>query len=324
MSRSFFFFLWMILPTLCVSQQQSAMNSLPKMEQTSNDFKSDTELQQLGSSGVIMDLPKGGITQSRLPESSETFVYPAADLKLKVEVAGARNYNYWKKSDPAEKNNRPPAYKKEMLPRTDDYLFYISNSKKYEYPKPNEIWKEFYLVLRSDELAARIIIELPASSLEKGKISVEEIKQILANARLEKADIDSVRLIDPRIKLDIPASFVKSDLPTLTFAFRHERKPIDITVRLSDMTAYKEWENWIRMSARVWKRGQLSRMGEYYYYYVSGSDPEFKLVFPSAGKTVEVHLSVPTLSFNKGDIKIEEIEHILSSARIAPVAEKRK
>lgn len=323
--RKSFFFLALAVFLPLIGSPQSDITTLPKTKQAADSFEPVAELRQLGSSGILLDLPEGGITQLGQPESVTTFVNHTADSTLKVEVAGANNYDYWKKGYTAGKSYKPAAYKTETLPRNDNYIFYtVSSSEKYGYPKPDGAWKEFYLVFRSNELAARVVIELPASSLGKDGISMKEIEQIFTSARLTTAGVDREGLMDPRIKLDLPASFVSSVLPTLTFRFMHERKPLQITVKLSDRKAYNEWENWIKHSAKVWKRGKLPRTDEYFYYFVLGSDPEFELAFLAAGETVEVRLEAPKSSFNKGDIKIEEIERILASARIAPAAEKSR
>lgn len=319
MHKVIFFFAWMEFLTL-IGSPQSTINTLSKTEKASDYSEPARELRELGFSNLFLNLPEGGITQLNQPKSVTKFVHHKTGATLTIEVGGAKNYyEYWKKGYTVGKDSKPAAYKIEALPRTDDYLFYIvTKSEKQGFPKPNGKWKEFYLLLRLDELAALMLIELPPSSLEKGDMSIEEVKKIFNSARLMSARIGGEALMDPRIKIDLPESFVRLDRPTLTFNFKHERKPLNIAITLRDVLAYKTQADAMKHSARVWKPGKLLRTDEYSYYYVLDSYPEFTLVFHTPEQTVEVNLDVPKSSLDKGDVKIDEIERILSSARLAP------
>jgi hypothetical protein len=78
-----------------------------------------------------------------------------------------------------------------------------------------------------------------------------------------------------------------------------------------------------KISAMAWQPGSLARTDEYFYYFL-GRDPypdEFALGFRSEGVTVQIDVTVEKSSLDTGDITVEEIERILSSARVIPASE---
>jgi len=78
-----------------------------------------------------------------------------------------------------------------------------------------------------------------------------------------------------------------------------------------------------QISAMGWKVGSLARTDEYFYYFL-GRDPypdDFALGFRAEGITVEIDVGVERSSLARGDITVEQIKRILSSARVIPASE---
>jgi hypothetical protein len=72
-----------------------------------------------------------------------------------------------------------------------------------------------------------------------------------------------------------------------------------------------------------WKVGTLARADEYFYYFL-GREPyqnDFAFGFRAEGITVGIDVTVERSSLDTGDITVEQIERILSSARVIPANE---
>jgi hypothetical protein len=283
-------------------------------------------LQSLCNAGVlkadriVLDVPDGGMTLVASPESVSEFKHPQYDVMLTTEVAGANKYEYWERLCTPGKNDSDAAaaYQVGTLARADQYVYSkISRFSKHGISTPRGSWLQHCLVFRSGELAAKVTIDLPKSTLEKAEFSAAEIDKIFVSARLIAASIEDRAGSDPRIAFEAPDDFVPSSLPTFTFRFKHNRLPFGIVVTLSDPNTYPTAKMLNVISARVWKVGSLARTDEYFYYFVwPDSLPDFKLGFRGLGVTAQVEVSVSKASLDKGDIGIPDIERILASARV--------
>jgi hypothetical protein len=274
---------------------------------------------------VEIQVPDGGMMQSRPPRSISTFKHRLLDLTMTVEVDGANYYDHWRRGCMPEKANPgAAAYQVGTLARTDQYLYskMTSSYSTHGIYTPTGSWLEHCLTFRSGELAARIAIRHPKSALESGEITATEIEKVLASARLTISSIEDRGTNDPRLVLELPDIFVPTGLPTFTFHLVHNRLPLYISVTLSDPTTYETAKQLNRISAMVWKAGSLPRTDEYFYYFVWPTS--FTLGFRAAGTTAQIGVSVRKSSLDSGDITVEEVERILASARMIPARESDK
>jgi hypothetical protein len=274
---------------------------------------------------VVLDVPDGGMTQSRPPRSVSIFKHRLFDVTVKADVEGANYYEYWQRGCTPGKGDPDAAafYQVGTLARPDQYLYSkMVKSDKYGTFTAKGSWLEYCLLFRSGVLAARITIDLPKSALEKGEITAAEIEKALAGARLTDASVEDRGTNDPRIMLEMADEFVLSSLPDFSFDFKHNRLPFSIGVTLSGPKTYET----ARLldgaaSARAWKVGRLARADEYLYSFVwPDSTPAFALALRGTGFTAQINVSVGKLSLDRGDITVEEIERILASARTVPIS----
>ena len=191
---------------------------------------------------VELQLPDGGMTLLWPPGSTSRFKHRLFDVTIEVQVEGRRYFDYWK---PACTSAGHPdyiaaAYQAGTLPRTDEYLYSkISRYSRHGISTTKGSWLEHCLIFHSEELAAKLTINLPKSALERGEISATEIEKILTSARLTAASVEDRGTSDPRIVLELPDDIVPTGLPDYTFDFEHNRLPLSITVRLGDPKTYE-------------------------------------------------------------------------------------
>ena len=274
---------------------------------------------------VELTVPDGGMTRSRTPRSVSTFEHRSIDLTIKIEVEGPNYYEYWKRACAPEKLDweATSPYQTGTLARTDQYFYSrISQSSRYGIFTPRGSWLQHCLIFRSDELAAKVTIDLPKSA-QGNEATASEIEKLLASVRLAAASIEERGESDPRLVLEMPDDVVPTGLPTYAFQLKHDRLPLSIGVTLGDPKTFETAKLLNKISAMGWKVGSLARADEYFYYFL-GRDPypdSFALGFRAEGITVEIDVTVERLSLETGDITVEEIERILSSARVISASE---
>jgi hypothetical protein len=274
---------------------------------------------------IELQLPEGGITLLRPPESTSTFKHRLFDVTIEVQVEGRRYFDHRNLTCTSEKADFAAAYQAGTLPRTDEYLYSkISRYSEHGVPTPKGSWLEHCLIFHSGELAAKLTIRLPKSALERGEITAAEIEKILASARLTAASVEDRGTSDPRIVLEMPDDIVPIGLPTYTFNFEHNRLPLSIRVRLSDPKRYETAKLFYKVSAMPWEAGTLARADEYFCYFIRHT-PHLgcALGFRAEAMTAEIGVSVKSSS-DAGNITKEEIERILASARVIPASESAK
>jgi len=274
---------------------------------------------------VELTVPNGGMTRSEPPRSVSRFKHRSLDLTIEIEVNGPKYYEYWKRACAPEKLDWEAAalYQIGTLARTDQYFYSrISRDSRYGISTPKGSWLQHCLIFRSDELAAKMTIDLPKSAQANGT-TASEIERLLASVRLAAASIEERGESDPRLVLEVPDDVVPTGLPTYAFQLKHDRLPLSIGVTLSDPKAFETAKLLNQVSARGWKVGNLARTDEYFYYFV-GPDrypDDLALGFRAEGITVEIDVGVERSSLDTGDITVEQIERILSSARVIPASE---
>jgi len=274
---------------------------------------------------VELTVPNGGMTRSRTPRSVSKFKHRLLDLTITVEVDGPKYYEHWKRACAPEKLDWETAasYQTGTLARTDQYFYSrISQSSRYGIFTPRGSWLQHCLIFRSDELAAKVTIDLPKSA-QGNEATASEIEKLLASVRLAAASIEERGESDPRLVLEMPDDVVPTGLPTYAFQLKHNRLPLSFNVTLSDPKAFETAKLLNQVSARGWKVGSLARTDEYFYYFV-GPDrypDDFALGFRAEGITAEIDVTVGRSSLDTGDITVEEIERILSSARVISASE---
>src|SRR5262245_26248201 len=274
---------------------------------------------------VELTVPNGGMTRSEPPRSVSKFKHRLLDLTIEIEVDGPNYYQYWKRACAPEKLDWEAAapYQTGTLARTDQYFYSrISRFSRHGISTPRGSWLQHCLIFRSDELAAKMTIDLPKSA-EGNETAASEIKKLLASVRLAAASIEGRGESDPRLVLEVPDDVVPTGLPTYAFQLKHDRLPLSIGVTLSDPKAFETAKLLNQISAMGWKVGNLARTDEYFYYFL-GRDPypdDFALGFRAEGITVEIDVGVERSSLARGDITVEQIKRILSSARVIPASE---
>jgi hypothetical protein len=276
---------------------------------------------------VELEVPDGGMTLLQPPGSTSTFKHRLFDITIAVQVDGRPYFDHWKRGCTAgHADPYAAAYQAGTLTRTDQYLYSkILRYSKHGISTPKGSWLEHCLIFHSEELAAKLTINLPKSALERGEITAAEIEKILASARLTAASVADRGTSDPRIVLEMPDDIVPTGLPTYTFNFEHNRLPLSIGVTLSDPDNYETAKLLYRISAMVWEIGSLARTDEYFYYFVRHATyPTFALGFRAEGMTVEIDVSVGKSSSDGAKITKEEIERLLASARVIPAGESDK
>ena len=273
---------------------------------------------------VELTVPNGGMTRSPTPRSVSKFKHRSLDLTIRIEVEGPNYYQYWKRACAPEKLDweATSPYQTGTLARTDQYFYSrISRDSRYGISTPRGSWLQHCLIFRSDELAAKVTIDLPKSA-QGNETTASEIERLLAGVRLAAASIEERDQSDPRLVLEMPDYVVPTGLPTYAFQLKHDRLPLGLDVTLSDETVDTAKQLY-EISARGWKVGSLARADEHFYYFL-GPDhhpDDFALVFRSEGVTVRIDVAVEKSSLDRGDITVEEIKRILSSARVIPANE---
>jgi hypothetical protein len=122
--------------------------------------------------------------------------------------------------------------------------------------------------------------------------------------------------------LALPGVVVPAGLPTYAFQLDHNRLPLGIGVTLSDPKSYETAKLLNKVSAMAWKVGSLARSDEHFYYLLSPDRyPHFTLGFRSEGITAQIDVTVEKASLDRGDITMQDIERVLTSARIVPTNE---
>jgi hypothetical protein len=273
---------------------------------------------------VELQVPDGGMTLLRPPGSTATFKHRLFDITIAVQVEGRPYFDHWKRACTSAGHADPfaAAYQAGTLPRTDQYLYSrISRDSKHGISTPKGSWLEHCLIFHSEELAAKLTIDLTKSALERGEISTAEIERILTSARLTAASVADRGTSDPRIVLEMPDAIVPTSLPTYTFNFEHNRLPLTINVRLSDPKNYETAKLRNKIRAMRWDVGSLVRTDEYFYYFMWPTYPAFALGFRAEGITAEIDVSVNKSSLDGGNVTKEEIERVLASARVIPAGE---
>lgn len=273
---------------------------------------------------IELQVPDGGMTQSRPPRSVSTFKHRSLDLTVTVEVDGAKYYEHWKRSCAPENvgSDIAAAYRAGTLARPDQHLYSkISRDSKYGISTPRGSWLQHCLIFRSGELAARMTIDLPKST-QSGETAAAEIEKLLTSVRLKAASIEDRATSDPRVGLEMSDDLAPAGLPTFTFQLDHDRLPLGIGVTLSDPKRYETAKLLNKVSAMVWKVGSLARSDEHFYYFLSPDRyPHFTLGFRAEGITAQIDVTVEKASLDRGDITMQDIERVLTSARIVPTNE---
>jgi hypothetical protein len=185
---------------------------------------------------VELTVPNGGMTRSRPPRSISTFRHRLLDLTITIEVNGPNYYEYWKRACAPEKlaSEATSPYQTGTLVRTDQYFYSrISRASRYGISTPRGSWLEHCLIFRSDELVAKMTIDLPKSA-QGNEATASEIERLLAGVQLAAASIEERGESDPRLVLEMPDDLVPTGLPTYTFRLKHDRLPLSIAVTLSD------------------------------------------------------------------------------------------
>jgi hypothetical protein len=276
---------------------------------------------------VELEVPEGGMTLLHPPGSTSTFKHRLFDVWIEVQVEGRPYFGYWKRACTSAGHPDPyaAAYQAGTLPRTDEYLYSrISRDSRHGISTTKGSWLEHCLIFHSEELAAKLTINLPKLALERGEITAAEIEKILTSARLTAASVEDRGTSDPGIVLELPDDIVPTGLPTYTFNFEHNRLPLSITVTLGDPKTYERAKLLNQISAMVWEVGTLARTDEYFYYFLLPSPSAFTLGFRAEGMTAEIDVSVSKSSSEGANITKEEIERILASARVIPANESDK
>jgi hypothetical protein len=274
---------------------------------------------------VELTVPNGGMTRSQTPRSVSKFKHRLVDLTIKIEVDGPDYYQYWKRASAPEKLDweATSPYQTGTLARTDQYFYSrISQSSRYGIFTPRGSWLQHCLLFRSDELAAKVTIDLPKSA-QGNETTASEIERLLAGVRLAAASIEERGESDPRLVLEMPDDVVPTGLPTYAFQLKHDRLPLSFNVTLSDPETFETDKLLNQISAMGWKVGTLARADEYFYYFL-GREPyqhDFAFGFRAEGITVGIDVTVERSSLDTGDITVEQIERILSSARVIPASE---
>jgi hypothetical protein len=274
---------------------------------------------------IELEVPDGGMTLSRTPGSVSTFKHRSLDLTITAAVEGARYFDSWKKGCAPEnvEADIAAAYQAGTLPRTDQHLYSrISKDSEYGISTPRGSWLQHCLIFRSNDLAAKVTIDLSKSALARGEIAAAEIEKILASARLTAASVEDRGASDPRIVLALPGVVVPAGLPTYTFQLDHNRLPLGIGVRLSDPKSYETAKLLNKVSAMAWRVGSLARSDEHFYYFLRPDRyPHFTLGFLAEGTTAQIDVTIDKASLDRGDIMVQDIERMLASARIVPASE---
>ena len=129
--------------------------------------------------------------------------------------------------------------------------------------------------------------------------------------------------------IQIPGSPVVLDLPNGFTAARGglENTRLKALVRIFTDQNFAHWEQFFRVSARAYRKGNLNRPDPhlyFYYFWPDTKDAEFNVVFTQAGITAKVLIEVDTGSILKNAISFDAIERSLAGARVvsptAPVA----
>jgi hypothetical protein len=272
---------------------------------------------------VELQVPDGGMTLLRPPGSTSTFKHRLFDVTVAVQVEARPYFDHWKRGCTAgDADPYAAAYQAGTLTRTDQYLYSkILRDSKHGISTPKGSWLEHCLIFHSEELAAKLTINLSKSALERGEITAAEIEKVLASARLMAASVEDRGTSDPRIVLEMPDDIVPTGLPDYTFNFEHNRLPLSITVRLGDPKRYETAKLLNRISAMVWQVGSLARTDEYFYYFLWPNSSTSVLGFPAEGMTAQIDVSVSKSSSDRGNITKEDVERLLASARVIPGSE---
>jgi hypothetical protein len=276
---------------------------------------------------VELQVPDGGMTLLPPPGSTSTFKHRLFDVTVAVQVEARRYFDHWKRAcTSGDADPYAAAYQAGTLRRTDQYLYSrISRDSKHGISTRKGSWLEHCLIFHSEELAAKLTINLPKSALERGEITAAEIEKILASARLTPASVEDRGTSDPRIVLEMPDDIVPTGLPTYTFNFEHNRLPLSIRVTLSDPKRYETAKLLNKISAMGWEVGSLARTDEYFYYFLwHATYPTFALGFQAEGMTAQIDVSVSKSPSDGAKITKEEIERVLASARVIPASESDK
>jgi allantoicase len=126
-------------------------------------------------------------------------------------------------------------------------------------------------------------------------------------------------------QMQVPGSPIVLDLPS-GFTAAHgglESARLRALVRVFTDQDFASWEQFLRISARAYKQGKLSRSDQHLYYFYLWPNTrlaEFNFVFNQAGVTANVRFEVDTESITKNSITVDDIERILASARVVPLA----
>jgi hypothetical protein len=272
---------------------------------------------------VELQVPDGGMTLLRPPGSTSTFKHRLFDVTVAVQVEARPYFDHWKRGCTAgDADPYAAAYQAGTLTRTDQYLYSkILRDSKHGISTPKGSWLEHCLIFHSEELAAKLTINLSKSALERGEITAAEIEKVLASARLMAASVEDRGTSDPRIVLEMPDDIVPTGLPDYTFNFEHNRLPLSITVRLGDPKRYETAKLLNRISAMVWQVGSLARTDEYFYYFLWPNSSTSVLGFRAEGMTAQIDVSVSKSSSDRGNITKEDVERLLASARVIPGSE---
>jgi hypothetical protein len=271
-----------------------------------------------------LQVPDGGMTRSGPLRSISTFKHRLLDLTTTIEVDAANSYEHWKRAC-APGNVGPDAaaaYQLGTLARADEYFYSrISRDSRDGISTPRGSWLQHCLIFRSDELAAKMTIDL-SKSAQRNETTAAEVDKLLAGVRLAAASVEKRGTSDPRLVLEMPDDFVPSGLPTYAFSLNHNRLPLSINVTLSDPKTFETAKLLNKISAMAWKVGTLARTDEYFYYFL-GPDPyaHFALGFRAEDTTVRIDVTVEKSSLDRGDITVQDIERVLASARIVPASD---
>ena len=127
---------------------------------------------------VELQLSEGGITLLWPPRSTSTFKHRLFDVWIEVQVEGRPYFDHWKRAcTSGSADPYAAAYQAGTLPRTDEYLYSkISRDSRHGISTTKGSWLEHCLIFHSEELAAKLTINLPKSAPERGEITAAEIE----------------------------------------------------------------------------------------------------------------------------------------------------
>jgi hypothetical protein len=126
-------------------------------------------------------------------------------------------------------------------------------------------------------------------------------------------------------QVQVAGSPIVLDLPNGFTAARGglENKRLNAQVRIVTDQSFVHWEQFFRVSARAYRKGNLNRPDPYlyfYYFWPDTKDAEFNVVFTQAGITAKVLFEVDTGSILKNTISFDAIERSLAGARVVSPA----